>query len=85
MKRIATLGLTLLLLGCDRSHDALQSMAQCKLDKRAEAPVWNETFLQNCMEAKGLIRDDSLMINQKFRCSDDVSAPTEAACYRRSN
>ena len=82
MKKIAALISLLLLAGCDNRPTALQSMAQCKLDPRAGTAVWNDLFLQTCMEAKGYVRDDRRQIAPSFKCSNDVSAAEEPACYR---
>jgi hypothetical protein len=83
--RRSVLAILLLLVGCDRAPAAREVMAQCKLEPKAEAPLWNEVFLQNCMEARGFVRDDSLLVNSNLRCAGDMSAATESACYRHDS
>jgi hypothetical protein len=81
----SVLAILLLLMGCGRAPTTREGMAQCKLEPKAEAPLWDEVFLENCMEAKGFVRDDSLSINLNLQCADDVSAATEPACYRHDS
>lgn len=72
----------LLLVGCDGRPAVGQAMAQCKLDIRAKAPVWDETFLQTCMESKGFVRDDRLAYSKNAQCSTILTAASASECYR---
>ena len=87
MKRLLALLPLLLLSACNDDAGARQAMAKCKLNPNAQvdAGMADVTFLANCMEAKGYIRDDTLYWSRGAKCADLMSAGEEAGCYRPDN
>jgi Tfp pilus assembly protein PilP len=80
---------SLLLAACDDST-ARQYLAQCKLESAAQIENftliqhYNDTYLENCMQAKGYVQDGKLTALGKS-CFDLIWSAEQASCYRPDN
>lgn len=86
--RALVLASLIALTACSGGPAVRKALAQCQMDKRAQYDFGgpNDIFIGNCMQAKGFVNDDDLMVAGCAGPADSSRDPwIEPKCYRPDN